>query len=180
MMPPGIDRSQNPPLFQMGAYRFQRFCRDLYSREEGIATCEVFGINGQAQYGIDVLAKRSGRYEFEVAQCKCYEDFPASDIAEAGTQFLTYWDGFWSDFGVKKFVLIVSCDLEERSRQEEILQQTGIFRERGIDYEVWSISAILQRLRPFPELEDTSISPTNGFPSFATPLTQSTPQMLTR
>jgi hypothetical protein len=51
-----------PPFHQLDEIAFQEMCRDILEREEGIATCEIYGVPGQGQYGIDLKAAAPIQY----------------------------------------------------------------------------------------------------------------------
>jgi hypothetical protein len=130
----------------MGTYRFEEMCRDLLSTEPDIATCDIYGKQGQSQHGIDVLAYRRGGDGIEVGQCKCYEDFPPREIRAVSEAFFQHWD-VWSGRKVKRFILFVASDLKTRQRQQEIETQRERFAQVGIVYEAWSAATIRNKLR---------------------------------
>src|SRR3990172_5874792 len=103
MMPPGIRPGETPPFHRLDEYIFQELCRDLFDHESGIAVCEIYGVRGQAQDGIDLLARRSNGDGTEVGQCKCYEEFSPAKIRQASDEFFAYWDKHWSKEDVKRF-----------------------------------------------------------------------------
>jgi len=89
---PGVDKlnrmkaslrsmnSADPPLFHvLGAIPFQEMCRDLLERQEGIATCEIYGKPGQGQRGVDLEASAASNGHTEVAQCKCWQNFTVAE-----------------------------------------------------------------------------------------------------
>jgi len=131
----------------MGAYRFEEMCRDLLSTEPDIATCDIYGKQGQTQHGIDVLAYRRSSDGIEVGQCKCYADFPPRKIRAVSEAFFQHWNT-WSGRNVKRFILFVASDLKTRQRQDEIETQRERFAQVGIVYEVWSAATIRNKLRP--------------------------------
>ena len=149
-MKSGMRPGQTPAFHELGEFVFQDLCRDLLDAEPDITNCEVYGKRGELQYGIDLLAQRKGG-GIEVGQCKCYEEFPPAKIKEASDDFLEHLER-WSKANVKRFILMVACDLEKTLRQDEVLRQTERFRERGIEYEAWSAAKIRNKLRTRPDL----------------------------
>jgi len=133
---PGIRSGESPHFYDMGDYVFQEFCRDLFEVEPSIATCDIYGERGQAQYGIDLIAARIQNDGIEVGQCKCSKDFQPKDIRNASDEFLNNLNR-WLAEGVKRFILFIASDLNTRQRQDEILAQRKRFGEHGISYEVW-------------------------------------------
>ncbi|MDY7079088.1 MAG: hypothetical protein SXV54_19410 [Chloroflexota bacterium] len=159
-IPPGICPGQTPPFHHLDEYTFQGLCRDLFDAESGIATCEVYGVRGQSQYGIDLLAHLSAGDEIEVGQCKCYEDFPPREIRKASDDFFDHWNR-WSKENVQRFILFVASDLSTRQRQDEVLEQRKRFASFGIKYEAWSAAKIQNKLRPYPGIVSMYLAPSD-------------------
>jgi hypothetical protein len=156
IMPPGIRPGEIPPFHELGEYRFQELCRDIFDTEPGISMCEVYGPRGQSQYGIDLLAHRQNG--IEVGQCKCYKSFPAARVKKASEEFFEHWDR-WSKENVKRFILFVTCDLSKTQQQDEIIVQKKCFKSYGIAYEAWSAAKIRNKLRPRPDIVSTYCTP---------------------
>src|SRR5262245_66101651 len=107
--------SKPVPFHELDPMAFQELCRDLFEREEGVSTCEVFGINGQFQRGIDLKAQRKGAYACEVGQCKCYVEFAPREIQKASEEFLKHL-AYWKEKNVKPFILFVACAMDTTQR----------------------------------------------------------------
>lgn len=150
-MRPGISPNSPFPLHELGEYPFQDLCRDLLDGEPEIAVCEVYGVRGQAQDGIDLIAHRNNGSEIEVGQRKCYRKYTATQVKKASDEFLGHWKR-WSEEGVKRFILFVACDLNDRECQDQILREKKRFAEFGISSEVWSSFKIRSKLRPYPDM----------------------------
>ncbi len=146
-MSPGIRPGETPPFHKLGEYDFQDLCRDLLVLEPTVATCEIYGVRGQSQNGIDLLAHRRGNNGIEVGQCKCYLNFSVPKIRGVSEEFFNNWD-HWSKQSVKRFILFVACELNRRELQDEILEQKKRFESRDLEYEVWSAVMIRNKLRP--------------------------------
>lgn len=146
-MSPGIRPGEVPPFHELDEYTFQELCRDLFDAEPGIATCEIYGTRGQPQDGIDLLAHCQNGDGIEVGQCKCYTHFSPRQIREASDEFFVHWEKHWSKENVKRFILLVACDLSRRKQQDEIVKQKKRFGKFGISYEVWSAAKIRNKLR---------------------------------
>lgn len=110
---PSMNPSDPPPFHRLDAMSFQELCRDIFADEGGISTCEVYGVSGQSQRGVDLKAQVQEGYGCEVGQCKCYEDFPPAKIREASEEFLTHLD-FWREKNVRRFILFVASPLDRR------------------------------------------------------------------
>jgi tetratricopeptide (TPR) repeat protein len=144
---PRINPKDPPPFWELGDEEFEELCCDLLSQEHGISHCELFGLRRQEQFGIDLKAWRDGNDGIEVAQCKAQQRFTPGEIRSASRAFLDHWD-YWHRRGVRRFILIVACDLQSAKCHEAIEEQTALFADRGIRYEAWSNRILQQKLAP--------------------------------
>lgn len=135
---------------------FEQMCRDVVAAEPNIATCNRYGIRGQRQFGIDLLAAVRNSSDHQVAQCKCYADFPRRKIADASNEFLKHL-AYWKERRVVRFVLIVSEPLEKVGQQEQVMAERIRFAAVGIRYEVWSLHTLVTRLKPWPDIVERHI-----------------------
>ena len=131
-------------------------CCELHERQPGIATCAVYGPQGQPQRGIDLLAHRRGIIEKEVGQCKRYRNFPPKDIRKASAEFLQHLE-YWQQQRVKRFILFVACDLDRTQQQDEICNQREYFAQYGIEYDAWSASTLKLKLAPNRDIVERHI-----------------------
>ncbi len=120
---------------------------ELFSHEPDGPNSEEYGIPGQRQRGIDLLAviKPAG---VDVAQCKCESSFSAAKVRNASDEFFVHWD-YWKDKGVRRFVLFVACEVNQTQIQDELLKQRARFAKHGITYELWGAATLRNKLRPF-------------------------------
>ncbi|MUL39429.1 hypothetical protein [Gloeocapsopsis dulcis] len=151
MPSPRFNPSLPPRFHEMDEYAFQEMCRDLFAKESGIRTCDIYGARGQSQKGIDLLARCDDITYTEVGQCKCYEDFPPRKIKEASDEFFAHLD-YWQQRNVRRFILFVACGLENTQRQDEIDRQIQRFANFRILYEAWEARTLRQKLSPHPDL----------------------------
>ena len=150
-VPAELYPGDQPKLHELPWETFEEMSRALLQREPQITTIDIYGTRGQTQYGIDTLANRVDD-SIEVAQCKCYAKFDEKQLKAAGEKFLDHWASRWKTRSVKRFVLIVATSLSRTEVQEEIQAQKRRFRARGVLYEAWSASTIVDKLRPHPDL----------------------------
>src|SRR5215213_1201523 len=148
-----MDTGVVPPFYQIDPYKFQCVCRDLLERQrdEGVVSCAIYGIGGQRQYGVDLIAPLKGAYANDVAQCKRFANITAPDIAKASDDFLCHLS-YWQEFAVRRFILIVACAMDRRQQQEELQRQRKCFADHGIEYEWWDARSLRQRLAPHPDI----------------------------
>lgn len=147
-IPPGVQPGEVPAFHLLGEYYFQDLCRDLLEEQERISTCTIYGVRGERQDGVDLLAHRANGDGVEVGQCKAYRDFEPAKIREASDEFLAHWETQWRKQDVRRFILFVAGSLDTTRRQQEVITQAARFRELGITYEAWSGSTIRNRLGP--------------------------------
>jgi hypothetical protein len=153
-LPLGMRPGDPPAFHRLGEYVFQDLCRDLLDTDDDVSYCEVYGVRGQRQYGVDLLAPRRQDKGYDVAQCKAYETFSPAQIRAASDEFVEYQD-FWAARDIRRFHLYVACELSSRQCQDEIVAQRERFSHLGIEYDAWSASRIRNRLRLHPEIVRT-------------------------
>src|SRR2546428_3355194 len=156
-MRPRINESLSPPFYELTEYPFQGLCCELLERQPGIATCNVYGKRGQMQRGIDLLARRKGGDGIEVGQCKCCREFPQTEIRKASNEFFTHVK-YWQKQGVRRFILFVATDLDQRQQQDEIQAQIKYFAAHDIEYEVWSACTLRTKLAPHRDIVSRHIT----------------------
>jgi hypothetical protein len=59
-----------PRYYELDPLRFQELCRDLWQAQQEFEDVEVYGMSGQSQRGIDVLATRKDGKGLATGQCK--------------------------------------------------------------------------------------------------------------
>ena len=134
-MTPRATRDLTPFIHEIGWRKFQRLGNELFSLEPEISRSEEYGIPGQHQRGIDLLAlvKPAG---LEVAQCKCKPSFSVRKIRKASDEFFNHWP-HWKDKNISRFILILACEIDRTELQDEMLVQRARFGTHGISYEMW-------------------------------------------
>jgi tetratricopeptide (TPR) repeat protein len=153
---PNIDPGAPPPFYQLDSNTFERLARDLLAKQEHIAVADLYGPNGQTQYGVDILAKHKDEYANDVAQCKCYTAITPGEIREASDAFLDHLDR-WKDFNIKRFILVVACPLDRTELHNEIQAQAKRFHKHDILYEAWSASTLRIKLAPHADVVQAHI-----------------------
>ena len=87
--PPAATRPDQLPFLELGWADFERLARRLAAAAGQVEEAWVYGATGQAQYGIDILARMSdGTYK--VWQTKRYQKLTATDITKAVNLFLRH------------------------------------------------------------------------------------------
>ncbi|MBT9612562.1 MAG: NACHT domain-containing protein [Burkholderiales bacterium] len=123
-------------------------------REAAISECWVYGIPGQTQFGLDILAARNQTpSEFACYQCKRVKEFSGEDIKKAVDKFLK---GKWAD-KARSFVLCTSSALSRTEQVDEIAAQHSRLAAKNIEFHVWDGSEggqLTERLKSHPDLVD--------------------------
>jgi hypothetical protein len=150
-MIPSMNPADPPSFHQLAPEVFEELCRDVLEEEGGIASCELYGVRGQSQLGIDIKAQRDDGYSCDVAQCKRTAYLPPRDIRSASDKFLNHLDE-WRRRNVQRFILIVASPLHRKGQQDEIDRQIQHFASLGIKYEAWSSRTLRGKLSAHPEI----------------------------
>ncbi|MBJ6449191.1 hypothetical protein JGT34_18120, partial [Enterobacter hormaechei] len=101
-------RLQTLPFGELTWENFERLIKRIVSREETIADCWIYGVPGQKQFGLDILATANDDSDYFVCyQCKRVRNYTSDDIKKAVDKFL---EGKWFN-KTKKLVLCVSSIL---------------------------------------------------------------------
>src|SRR5262245_1585250 len=131
--PPVSTRPQELPFKELDWPNFERLCFRLASKESDIEHCQLYGVAGQDQQGIDIYSRKAFREKYSVYQCKLEKNFIPSKIKAAIDIFL---DGTWVD-RTERFVLCTQESLEPTDRAEELENQRRILEPKGIALEPW-------------------------------------------
>lgn len=157
---PSADNTLPPRFHEMGEYRFQRFVTDLFGYEPDIATSTEYGVRGQADDGVDVIARRNGGDGQEAGSCKCYERTSASQIRDWSDEFLEHWEGHWKGEDIRRFVLATTAlNAASRTVQDQVTRERERFAALGVTYEMWGPTTLVAKVRPHRAVATTYLSP---------------------
>jgi energy-coupling factor transporter ATP-binding protein EcfA2 len=129
---------------------FEKLCLRLASREARVEHCQLYGIRGQDQDGIDLYARLSFGAKYRVYQCKKEKAFGAAKIKGAVEKFL---NGNWVD-RTDTFVLCTQESLEPTALAEELEQQAAALRMKEITLLPWDSRQLSGVLKQLPEIVD--------------------------
>ncbi|WMS41831.1 hypothetical protein RDV64_17420 [Acuticoccus sp. MNP-M23] len=144
--------SQNPQdehsFWELGSRRFEQFARALHEAQPEILSTNLYGPDGQEQFGADHIAfhRHDPAPYLEVGQAKAERRFGPIGIRAAAGRFLKHWDSHWREKDVRHFILFVGCSIKSRQASDEIIAQTQNFAALGIQFSVWDSSQIYDRL----------------------------------
>lgn len=142
---PAMNPSHPPRFYELDPWTFENLCRDLLAEEPTVATCYLHGQRGEGDMGVDLRALRRDEDGLEVGQCKCYRELQSHQIRKAADDFFNHID-YWLARSVRRFILIVACDLISLKLQEAIDAATKRFRAHGIAFEAWDARILQQKL----------------------------------
>ena len=152
--PPVETRAQILPFNELSWKDFERLILRMVRRECEIEDCVLYGTQGQAQEGIDILAVHREQQSLKICyQCKNVVKFGPSDIISAIDKFLA---GQWTD-KAREFVLCVAISLESKQQQDELDRQRSRLAQKDIKLSVWDGSPagmLSERLKNSPDLVD--------------------------
>ncbi|MDP9050599.1 MAG: hypothetical protein M3O31_07735 [Acidobacteriota bacterium] len=140
---------EQPRYSALEPLTFQSLCKEILQADPKYRNVQVFGVSGQGQKGIDILAEQLVPSGLTVGQCKRFQNLTDAHVAGAVKEFLKYKE-YWKIEGVDTFVLFVSCDATNAKVQAEFLRQRRRLRNLGITFELWSDSTLTGRLRSHP------------------------------
>ncbi|QGP79398.1 HTH domain-containing protein [Sphingobium sp. CAP-1] len=142
----------------LGSRPFEHFVRALHEAQLGILSTNLYGPDGQGQFGADHIAFRTeGAHSLEIGQSKAHRTFGPSDLRKAADAFLENWDDHWHAKDVKRFILFVGCVIKSRQAADEIITLTRRFADHGVEFVVWDASGIYDRLGAAPEVVRTHL-----------------------
>ena len=150
VQPPVETRIQTLPLDQLSWQDFERLCHRLIRKESTVEYCKQYGTPGEAQSGIDILARTKNAAKYEVFQCKNESNFGPAKISEAVSGFVA---GEWRDKS-SVFVLCTRESMLSTKRAREIETQAEILSRYGVSFEPWDREELSDRLKANPDIVD--------------------------
>ena len=100
-----------------------------------------------------------------MGQCKAWEEPSAKEIKKATEEFLPHAK-FWQDQGLKKFILLIGCSVDDKKSQDQLREETGKFKAVGIDYEWWDARVLRRKLRPYAHIVRNHCEPADYWVDF--------------
>jgi len=147
--PPAVAREQMLPFTSLSWENFERLCYRLAHHAGDVEEARIYGKQGQAQEGIDLLVRRAAG-DYATWQCKKYQEIKPADLKEAVTKFL---DGDWMK-RTKLFRLAVAPSLNDTKLAEEIETQRARLQAVGVNFETLDQHKLSLMLKDHPKLVD--------------------------
>jgi hypothetical protein len=148
--PPVETRLQELPFGELAWEDFERLCLRLVRLEANVEHCQLYGVRGQRQEGIDFYARKKIGEKYRVYQCKHVDDFGPTKIKDAVSKFL---EGEWAS-KTDTFVLCTKESLVRKERADELETQNALLKEKGITLIPWDSPKLSMKLKDSPELID--------------------------
>lgn len=152
--PPVLTRAQDFPFDQLGWQDFERLCYRLARRDTDVEHCQLYGEAGDAQEGIDLLARlANGRHR--AYQCKRVRGLSAQRIERAVGKFL---EGRWPA-STDAFVICTHERMISKARADALHVQAQRLRSKGIRLLVWDSIELSAKLKRAPALAEEFFGP---------------------
>lgn len=156
--PPTYTRTQSLPFAELTWENFERLCKTLVENESDVKSCKLYGSQGHAQHGIDLIAipKNLDDKQPRVYQCKRVKQYTAAQIKKAVKKFTDNISTFrkkWKTLP-SRFVLCCPCSLRATVCQDAIVRQRNQLAKIGVSFEVWDEEGLSRQLKDHPRIVD--------------------------
>jgi energy-coupling factor transporter ATP-binding protein EcfA2 len=148
--PPPSTKKQELPFGELSWRDFERLCLRLADRESEVEDCRQYGVQGDDQEGIDLLARERETGRYRVYQCKKEKNFGAAKIRKAVAEFLK---GSWRT-RTNKFYLCTKENLTQIQRAEEVEAQRSNLDGHGIELVTWDAGRLNTVLKDHSDVVD--------------------------
>lgn len=145
--PPIDTTNQELPLEKLSWEDFEKLCLAIVEIEFSINNCEIYGIKGQKQSGIDILARQAND-RYSVYQAKRYQNFKLVDLNSAVSQFKKGKFFNLSD----KLYLCTSCEWNKIQVQEKFEILKTELKKDNITLVKWDKVQLQKILKNQPQI----------------------------
>ncbi|MEQ8757513.1 MAG: NACHT domain-containing protein [Coleofasciculus sp. G1-WW12-02] len=121
--------------------------------EANVEHCQLYGVRGQDQEGIDIYARQRLTEKYRVYQCKRVKDFGVAHIKNAVSKFIEGKKGKWIS-QTDTFVLCTQVSLNRTELADEIETQSKLLKNEGVTFLPWGSDQLSLALKDKPELVD--------------------------
>jgi hypothetical protein len=128
--------------------RFERMSAQLLALDKRFIEADLFGIDGEAQFGVDATARCVEGGGIAVQSSKCYAHVTTSHLTEWSGDFLQHYDKVWKSKHVRYFFLsIAATNITSTRVLAQIQEEKQRFLVFGIQYEVWGPEQLYEFIR---------------------------------
>lgn len=120
------------PLFDLTPERFQSFCRDLITALPEIVECHQYGVSGNPQLGIDLVATTTSG-DIVSHQCRRVQIFDPADLRKLASDV---------KYEASHFYALIACRATSSVRDEE---------KKHERWTVWDVDDISAQVRRLPQ-----------------------------
>ena len=145
---PPIETAQYTlPLASLPWQDFERLCLRLVQTSFTLERCEIYGVAGQKQEGIDIFARQDdGTYASY--QCKRYQKMTSATLEEVVRLFKT---SEWASKSTR-FILCTSAELNLVTLQNTFNELYAQLATDGIEFEKWDFTQLQRLLKEEPHI----------------------------
>lgn len=145
--PPIDTKEQELPFEKLAWEDFEKLCLAIVQIDFSINECEIYGIKGQAQEGIDIFARKSNE-KYIAYQCKRYQEYDVNDINKAVEYFKS------KDFYSKSdtLYLCTSCEWNKTQVQDRFELLKSELEKDNITLIKWDKIQISRYLKTEPQI----------------------------
>lgn len=148
--PPVVTRGQELPFEELMWEDFEKLCLRLVRQESDVEYCQLYGVRGQKQHGIDIYARRKAKDTYVVYQCKNENNFGVTKIRAAIKRFR---EGKWFSKS-DTFVLCTRESFTETKCADEVERQKQALQKDGVKLIPWDSAQLSSKLKEQPLIVD--------------------------
>ncbi|RYD50672.1 MAG: NACHT domain-containing protein [Sphingobacteriales bacterium] len=145
--PPIVTNIQELPFEELIWEDFEKLCLAVIELDFKKEDCEIYGIKGQFQSGIDIYAKQQNN-KYTSCQCKRYAEFCVQDLLNVSVKFKEnkFYDS--SD----KFIICTSCHMNKTEVQDKFEELKLEFKKDNIELVKWDKVKLSKILKDHPQI----------------------------
>ncbi len=145
--PPINTKKSDLPIEDLGWEDFEKLCLKLVEIDNSIDDCEIYGIKGQKQNGIDIFAKQdNGKYSS--AQCKKYKSLTVANFTKAVNLFKK--ETWYSKSDV--FIFCTTFKMNKTQLQDKFNLLKTDLKKDGVKLVKWDKIQICKILKSHPQI----------------------------
>lgn len=147
--PPTVSRPRVLPFQELPWEHFEHLCARLISQDADIEASHVYGSQGEAQAGVDIVAipKDATAPRHSLYQCKRVDRFGPRDLRQAVAKF----QQGRLIANAQEFVLVYSC-ATKASVIDAYMEERRKLSKKGVELLLWDESELSRKLEIHPEL----------------------------
>jgi hypothetical protein len=150
--PPATRFENLLPLEQVHDEDFEEICRVIAKQETGVVRANFKRKRGVGQFGADVEGFSEDQLPILVVSAKRYKTIRPHLLEKWGHAFRNCWQDQWEGKGVERFVIAVTVKLNNDSLNTEIRNEVVRFKELGIQYDIWGLDELTEKLSTRPDI----------------------------